>query len=85
MALLGILLVNIAWYIEGPMSRLDLWVARAVELWFSGKFYPLFAMLLGVGVHPQSRRFGSDFLCTFSRCLIILALIGLSFCLLIED
>lgn len=67
------------------MSRLDLWVARAVDLWFSGKFYPLFAMLFGVGVHLQSRRLGSDFVRTFSRRLIILALIGLSFCLLIED
>jgi hypothetical protein len=30
-ALLGILLVNMGWYIEGPTTRVDLWAARVIN------------------------------------------------------
>jgi uncharacterized protein len=89
-ALLGILLVNIALFSQ-PLavalagsttylaSDLDRILKLLIELLFTGKFYPLFALLFGFGIYTQySRLAGSKNFNRFAiRRMLFLLVVGI--------
>jgi uncharacterized protein len=85
-ALGGIFLVNIQSHLSPPGGGIDALSAVLVELLAVSKFYPLFALLFGIGVALQLRQ--SDQATPWMRCasrLMSLYLIGLTLFVFIDS
>ena len=87
-ALLGVLVVNIQPHLGTPATPVDVAAVRLVTTFALSKFYPLFALLFGIGLALQWARWGRATggggvsLCV--RRLVSLYVIGVAFYILID-
>src|SRR6266542_2982423 len=87
-ALFGILIVNIGGHLHQARSVADKVTAWLIEFFAEDSFYPLFAMLFGVGFAIQLERLqrqSRSVSAVYLRRMIVLFLIGTLQYLLLED